>query len=144
MKYATLIPSILLGLMACLHAQTTSAPLPPRAEAHDTTAASSGRDVTHLGEDFDPLPVRVYALGFAFADCKAEECEKRQQEIFYLVGQIMKMADPKAKVVPDIVLSPETKVLVAKVTPEQQEIIAEMVQALKENAANPVPKKDTP
>lgn len=139
MKTTTLIFFILLGGTPFLPAQNASMPPRPGVDANVAIKASNENEVipSSGGEGFEHQSVRIYALGFAFAGCTSEGGEKRQRELLTLAGDIMKMADPEADRSEALYLCLENKILVVKTTPSLQALLAEMVNALKENARMP-------
>ncbi len=91
--------------------------------------------------------VRVYALGSLLArsgengSVETHETQKRRDQLIRateeLIGQTLAQANLTAAKSPDLAFNDSLRVLVAKATAAQHEIISQIIQALKENETVP-------
>jgi hypothetical protein len=101
--------------------------------------------------------VRVYAIGSLLGkidENSSAETLKRRSELILatqdLIGQTLDQAELNAAKSPDLAFNDSLRVLVAKATEAQHEIISQVIQALKENETVPaqantvVPTAETP
>lgn len=89
----------------------------------------------------DQPVVKTYNLGFAFEG--ADDTARLRDDIRTLIEQFVQKIDKETGHTPDITLHAETRVLIVKAPAAQQQIIAEMIAAMKENDKVPVGKDDT-
>lgn len=89
----------------------------------------------------DPPVVKTYNLGFAFEG--AGDTARLRDDIRTLIEQFVQKIDNETGRTPDITLHAETRVLIVKAPAAQQQIIAEMIAAMKENAKVPAGKDDS-
>lgn len=89
----------------------------------------------------DPPAVKTYNLGFAFEG--AGDTARLRDDIRTLIEQFVQKIDNETGRTPDITLHAETRTLIVKAPAAQQQIIAEMIAAMKENAKFPAGKDDT-
>ncbi len=94
-------------------------------------AASSRVRLANSARGNDPF-VRVYAIGFIMTGTN-EEKEMKVRAVEELIKQALNQA--KLDLNPDLNIHSRTGTLISKATAAQHEIIEQVVQALKENAA---------
>ena len=109
----------------------------------DGMAAAEGRSATKPGTTSSRVPstrsaqandpfVRVYAIGFIMTGTEQEKVTK-MRAVEELIKQALNQA--KLDLNPDLNIHSRTGTLISKATAAQHEIIDQVVQALKENAA---------
>ncbi len=106
-----------------------------------STATPTEPDAAPKVADSDPPMVKTYNLGFAFEG--TGDAARLRDDIRILIEQFVQKIDNETGRTPDITLHAETRVLIVKATAAQQQIIAEMIAAMKENAKVPAGKDDT-
>lgn len=106
-----------------------------------TRSSAAGKEATPSIAGADQLVVKTYNLGFAFEG--AGDKARLRDDIRTLIDQFVQKIDNETGRTPDITLHAETRVLIVKAPAAQQQIIAEMIAAMKENAKVPVGKDDT-
>ncbi len=110
-------------------------------DAYPEQATAAEEEATPSIAGADPPVVKTYNLGFAFEG--AGDTARLRDDIRTLIEQFVQKIDNETGRRPDITLHAETRVLIVKAPAAQQQIIAEMIAAMKENAKVPAGKDDT-
>jgi hypothetical protein len=99
------------------------------------SAAQFGNSST-MPADNNVASVTVYALGSILSGSD-EESRTKQRRCQELIGITLSQADLNSPKSPDLSFHPDSRVLVVKATAAQHRIIAQVINALKENETQP-------
>lgn len=89
-----------------------------------------------VSADDNLTSIVVYALGSILSGSDAES-DRRQRRCQDLIGMTLSQADLNSKNSPDLSFHRDSRVLVVKATAAQHRIIAQVINALKENETQP-------